>query len=1262
VLKSIPIRTKLFLTVLALAVPALILVGVLSYVGGREAVERSTLERLTSVRAGKANQIEKYFGQIRSQARIFARDRMIIDAMAEFDAAHQALRGAELTQEQRDAVANHYREVFVPRLEANTAAELAVAAFLPTDDADLYLQFHYIVGNPNKVGEKDLLDDAGDDSEYSSVHRTIHPILRDLVHEFGYYDLILINGSGHVVYTVSKEVDLGTNLLDGPYRDSNLASVFRAAQQSVTDGETRLVDFAPYAPSLGEPASFMAAPILDGAWLLGVLAFQMPVGEIDGVMTGNRNWRIDGLGETGETYLVGPDFKMRSNSRFLLEDPAGYLAAAERSGASASDIRRIQDFGTTILIQEVRTSAAEAALAGESDTRKDRDYRGVEVLSSYAPLDIEGVDWAILSEIDAHEAFAPIRVFTRDLVLRLAALLALVLMASWILARRFVSPIVALDGAARRFAAGKQDVEVPVTTGDELGGLARSFNQMVSAIRRKTADLQKTAEELEGVSSVILRWDTEGRIQFMNGFGLELFGYKEKELIGQPLIGTIVPASEPVERNIRSMIDDIAANPARYENDETENQRRNGDRMWMAWRNTPILNADGTLREILTIGIDITERRRIEREIAEQKQLLEDTLESLTHPFYVIDADDYSIQGANSAARALGASEEATCHALSHGRETPCDSSEHQCPLVEVKKTRKPFTVEHIHCDATGKPRYVEVHGYPIFDDDGNVVQMIEYSLDITERKLMELQLEDARDAAEAANRAKSTFLANMSHELRTPMNAIIGYSEMLAEDAEDEGHDEMIPDLEKINAAGKHLLALINDILDLSKIEAGRMDLYLETFDLRRMMNEATATVEPLIAKNGNRLVTEFTDDLGAVRADLTKLRQALFNLLSNAAKFTEEGTITLSATRQKRDGSEWVFLSVADTGIGIREDKLESVFEEFSQADDSTTRDFGGTGLGLPISRRFCRMMGGDITVASEFGKGSTFTITLPSRVDALETARSAPRPKSQEAAEVVPGIRPILIVDDDPDSLELLRRTLESEGFSVVTAATGEEGLELARQLRPSLITLDVLMPSMDGWSVLQEVKADPELEQIPVMMISIAGDKDLGYTLGAVECLTKPVDRDKLRQLASQYASPSGGGRALVVDDDEGIRSLFRRALAEDGWTVDEAENGAIALELAKKDRPDLVLLDLMMPVMDGFEFVMHYRKLKGYGKTPIIVVTAKDLEQHERETLLGGVERIVEKGALTRQQLLQQVRELVSQHGDPARDLGDNVSE
>ena len=315
--------------------------------------------------------------------------------------------------------------------------------------------------------------------------------------------------------------------------------------------------------------------------------------------------------------------------------------------------------------------------------------------------------------------------------------------------------------------------------------------------------------------------------------------------------------------------------------------------------------------------------------------------------------------------------------------------------------------------------------------------------------QVQEHKLAQAMVSAEAANQAKSEFLANMSHELRTPMNAILGYSEMLMEEAEDVGQDDFIPDLKKINLAGNHLLSLINDVLDLSKIESGKMEAFAETFDIGALIDQVSGTAQPLMAKNSNHFRIERGEQLGKAFQDVTKIRQSLLNMISNAAKFTHEGTITLQAERESIDGVDWLTFAVNDTGIGIPEDKLEHVFEEFSQADSSTTRDYGGTGLGLSISRRFCQMLGGDMTVSSELGVGSTFTIRLPAELPGSEmqqetAPQSAARvdPQSDEIPPTKPGST-ILVIDDDAQACEIIQRFLEKDDFNVVTAHGGEQG---------------------------------------------------------------------------------------------------------------------------------------------------------------------------------------------------------------------------
>jgi signal transduction histidine kinase/CheY-like chemotaxis protein len=500
-------------------------------------------------------------------------------------------------------------------------------------------------------------------------------------------------------------------------------------------------------------------------------------------------------------------------------------------------------------------------------------------------------------------------------------------------------------------------------------------------------------------------------------------------------------------------------------------------------------------------------------------------------------------------------------------------------------------------------------------------------------------EIQDKSRRLAQASEHKSQFVASMSHELRTPLNAIIGLTEMMVTNAGRFGTEKALEPLQRVNRAGTHLLGLINQVLDLSKIEAGKLEFNPQTVQLAPLINEVIGTARQLAEQNKNRLVVDAQENLGQLTVDPMRLRQILLNLLSNACKFTKEGEVRLRA-RRVANGGRCVELAIADTGIGMTPEQQAKLFEEFTQADSSTARQYGGTGLGLAITRKLARMMGGDVTVASEPGKGSVFTVRLPGSADSQARSSTGSDGHRSPTADCV------LVIDDDATARELIADHLKAEGFSVETAAGGVEGLKLAKELRPTAITLDVMMPDLDGWSVLTALRQDPELAEIPVIMITIVDEHRRGIALGAAGYLTKPVDREQLHRLVSRFRAPVPPTRVLVVEDDAVQRERMRGWLGGPQWTVREAENGRVALKCIQESKPDVILLDLMMPEMDGFAVVAALQKEAGWRDIPVIVITSLDLDAKDRERLNAGVQFVLVKERFRPADLVERIRRLV----------------
>jgi signal transduction histidine kinase len=521
---------------------------------------------------------------------------------------------------------------------------------------------------------------------------------------------------------------------------------------------------------------------------------------------------------------------------------------------------------------------------------------------------------------------------------------------------------------------------------------------------------------------------------------------------------------------------------------------------------------------------------------------------------------------------------------------------------------------------------------------------------EIRERQQIEAALIFAKQAAETANLSKSQFLANMSHELRTPLNAIIGYSEMLTEEAAELGLNSCLPDLQKIHTAGKHLLGLINDVLDLSKIEAGKMEIHCETFDLVNLLREVENTIQPLIENKANNLRVIFSTPLGEMHTDLTKLRQMLLNLLSNAAKFTEQGTISLAVERQlQKDGEDkvgWITFCVIDSGIGMTEEQQAKLFQPFTQADTSTTRRYGGTGLGLAITKRFAEMLGGTIKLESELGQGSTFTLSLPATVVQSQPLHSKNVEPPTDLLLKGDGI--ILVIDDKVTAREMLKQELTKLGYAVAVATSGPQGLTLANKLRPDAILLDVQLSDKDGGLTFTTLKSNPLLAHIPLIMMSVAEPENRGYLRESIDYIDKTINADQLATLLQKYRiGEHSKPLVMVVDDDESIREYLSVILEKTGWRVFPAENGQVALDHLENKQPALILLDLTMPIIDGFGFLERLQQNDKWRSIPVIILTSKNLTEDEYTRLHTLGTRIFPKTTFSHNDLILHIHQLIA---------------
>ncbi len=747
-------------------------------------------------------------------------------------------------------------------------------------------------------------------------------------------------------------------------------------------------------------------------------------------------------------------------------------------------------------------------------------------------------------------------------------------------------------------------------------------------------DLYENAPDMMAVVDLV-----SGNILECNQTLADVIGRSKEEITGRSFLELYAPESiEAAQQTSSTFVE-----TGQIIRQERTLCRADGSTIEVLLQATPMRDETGKIVASRSTWRDVTKQKEAERALAAQEALYRTLIEAAPQIIWVADADgqiallnkawhDFS---GRTAEESLGTRWAEALH--------PEDLPDVLAKWERAYMHGETYSGECRFRAKDGSYQTFIFIGAPVRDESGQIINWVGINTDIADRVEAEMALQEAKDAAEHANRAKSEFLATMSHELRTPLNAVIGFSEILRDEILGTINDEQKELILDIHTSGNHLLAMINDILDLSKIEAGKMELQLEDFSVKEAVTEVNAIVTALASKKQIQLSLEFNQEI-SIKADKIKFKQILYNLLSNAIKFTDEGG---EVTTQFEISNSALLGSVTDTGVGISPQDREKLFQPFTQLDASRTRAHSGTGLGLALTNRLIELHGGRIWVESEVDKGSTFFFTFPLHQQGEVADLIAPELSLPETSPPLGNNRTILVAEDNEQAAQLVGIYLTEAGYQVEYATDGEEAIAKAAEIHPFAITLDILLPKKDGWQVLKEMKTQPNLQSIPVIILSVTEERQLAFGLGAVDHLVKPIDKGALLTSLRSLKLPSRAGspRVLVVDDDPQTVRLLSTVLTNDGYEVVKVYGGSEAIEAAISQSPDLIILDMMMPKVDGFQVIRRLTDDPRTQNIPIIICTALDLTDEDRSRLNGQIQSVIPKTGKVKEELLAAIKRI-----------------